>query len=193
MSYNIDLSGQVALVTGASSGLGAQFAKTLAQAGAMVVLASRRVDKLKDLRAEIEANGGQAHICALDVTSLTSIETAIQTIDAEVGAIDILINNSGVSSTQKLKDVTAKDFDFCCPSRGPSHARKVSRGTTGPTPWPQSDGAHHQHCVYGRTACVASNRGLLHEQSRHHSHDQSHGLGVGKAGYQCKRDLSWLY
>ena len=112
MSYNIDLSGQVALVTGASSGLGAQFAKTLAQAGAMVVLASRRVDKLKDLRAEIEANGGQAHICALDVTSLTSIETAIQTIDAEVGAIDILINNSGVSSTQKLKDVTAKDFDF---------------------------------------------------------------------------------
>ncbi len=112
MSYSIDLSGRVALVTGASSGLGAQFAKTLAHAGAMVVLASRRTDKLKDLRAEIEASGGQAHICTLDVTSLTSIETAIQTIDAEVGAIDILINNSGVSSTQKLKDVTAKDFDF---------------------------------------------------------------------------------
>jgi NAD(P)-dependent dehydrogenase (short-subunit alcohol dehydrogenase family) len=112
MSYTIDLSGRVALVTGASSGLGAQFAQTLAKAGAMVVLASRRTDKLKDLRAEIEAQGGQAHICNLDVTSLTSIETAIQTIDAEVGAIDILINNSGVSSTQKLKDVTAKDFDF---------------------------------------------------------------------------------
>ncbi len=112
MSYTIDLSGRVALVTGASSGLGAQFAQTLAKAGAMVVLASRRTDKLKDLRAEIEAQGGQAHICNLDVTSLTSIETAIQSIDAEVGAIDILINNSGVSSTQKLKDVTAKDFDF---------------------------------------------------------------------------------
>jgi len=68
MAYEIDLSGRVALVTGASSGLGAQFAKTLAAAGAGVVLASRRVDKLKDLRAEIEAAGGNAHVVAMDVT-----------------------------------------------------------------------------------------------------------------------------
>ena len=53
MAYNMDLSGRVAFITGASGGLGAQFAKTLAQAGATVVLASRRVDKLKELRAEI--------------------------------------------------------------------------------------------------------------------------------------------
>ena len=56
MAYEIDLSGRVALVTGASGGLGAQFAKTLAAAGAGVVLASRRMEKLKDLRAEIEAS-----------------------------------------------------------------------------------------------------------------------------------------
>ena len=58
MAYEIDLAGRIAFVTGASSGLGAQFARTLARAGAAVVLASRRVDKLKALRAEIEGEGG---------------------------------------------------------------------------------------------------------------------------------------
>ncbi len=73
MAYNMDLSGRVALVTGASSGLGAQFAKTLSRAGAAVVLASRRMDKLKELRAEIQAEGGDAHVVSLDVTTLSSI------------------------------------------------------------------------------------------------------------------------
>ena len=62
MSYEIDLSGRVAFVTGASSGLGAQFARTLARAGAGVVLAARRMERLKTLRAEIEAAGGDAHV-----------------------------------------------------------------------------------------------------------------------------------
>ena len=57
MSYQIDLSGRVALVTGASSGLGTQFAKTLASAGAAVVLAGRNIERLKTLRAEIEGDG----------------------------------------------------------------------------------------------------------------------------------------
>lgn len=57
MAYSIDLSGRVAFITGASSGLGAQFAQTLARAGAAVVLASRRMELLKDLRARIEAEG----------------------------------------------------------------------------------------------------------------------------------------
>ena len=57
MAYSIDLSGRVAFITGASGGLGAQFARTLAAAGAGVVLASRRLEKLKELRAEIEGAG----------------------------------------------------------------------------------------------------------------------------------------
>ena len=73
MAYSIDLAGRVALVTGASSGLGAQFARTLASAGAAVVLVSRRVDKLKALRAEIESQGGDAHVVELDVTNPDSI------------------------------------------------------------------------------------------------------------------------
>ncbi len=112
MTYSIDLSGRVALITGASSGLGQQFAKTLAQAGAAVVLASRRVELLKTLRAEIEAAGGDAHVVSLDVTDHDSIRAAIAHAETEVGAIDILINNSGVSTTQKLIDVTPDDFDY---------------------------------------------------------------------------------
>jgi len=112
MSYSMDLSGRVALVTGSSSGLGAQFARTLASAGAAVVLASRRVEVLKTLRAEIEAEGGDAHVVSLDVTSRSSIEHAVESAEKEVGAIDILINNSGVSTTQRLVDVKEDDFDF---------------------------------------------------------------------------------
>ncbi|WP_269633328.1 SDR family oxidoreductase [Pelomonas sp. BJYL3] len=112
MSYSIDLEGRVALVTGASSGLGAQFARTLARAGAGVVLAGRRIERLKDLRAEIEGAGGDAHVVALDVTDLDSIKAAVAHAETEMGTIDILVNNSGVSTTQKLTDVTVNDYDF---------------------------------------------------------------------------------
>ena len=112
MAYSIDLSGRVAFITGASSGLGAQFARTLAQAGAAVVLASRRVERLKDLRARIEADGGDAHVVELDVTDHDSIKSAVAHAETEVGSIDILVNNSGVSTTQRIQDVTEADFDF---------------------------------------------------------------------------------
>ena len=77
MSYNIDLSGRVALITGASGGLGAQFARTLSAAGAAVILASRRVEKLKELRAQIDGEGGDAHVIELDVTDQASIRSAV--------------------------------------------------------------------------------------------------------------------
>jgi NAD(P)-dependent dehydrogenase (short-subunit alcohol dehydrogenase family) len=111
MSYSIDLSGRVALVTGASSGLGAQAARTLARAGAAVVLAARRTEKLKDLRAQIESEGGDAHIAALDVTDVTSIRAAVAHAETEVGSLDILVNNAGIAATQRLQDVTEDDFD----------------------------------------------------------------------------------
>ena len=74
VSYTIDLSGRVALVTGASSGLGAQFARTLGKAGAAVVLAARRVERLKTLRAEIEAAGGEI---ALELVELVAVDAGI--------------------------------------------------------------------------------------------------------------------
>ncbi len=112
MSYNIDLSGRVAFVSGASSGLGAQFARTLSQAGAAVVLAARRIERLKTLRAEIESTGGDAHVVELDVTDPDSIKSAVAHAETEMGTIDILVNNSGVSNTQKLVDVMPEDYDF---------------------------------------------------------------------------------
>lgn len=112
MAYQIDLSGRVAMVTGASSGLGAQFARTLSRAGAAVVLAARRVERLKALRAEIEADGGDAHVVELDVTDPDSIKAAVAHAETEMGTLDILVNNSGVSTTSKLVDVTPDDYDY---------------------------------------------------------------------------------
>jgi len=107
-----DLTDKTALVTGASSGLGARFARVLAANGATVVLASRRIGRLKELRAEIEAEGGSAHVVAMDVTDPDAIAAGVAQAEAEAGAIDILVNNSGVSTTQRLVDVTPEDFDF---------------------------------------------------------------------------------
>jgi len=94
-----NLKEKVALVTGASSGLGSRFARVLASNGALTVLAARRVERLKDLRAEIEADQD-------------SIREAVDRTEREVGPIDILVNNSGVSTTQRLVDVTPVDFDY---------------------------------------------------------------------------------
>jgi NAD(P)-dependent dehydrogenase (short-subunit alcohol dehydrogenase family) len=84
----------------------------LSQAGAKVVLASRRIERLKELRAEIEASGGAAHVVSLDVTDYQSIKSAVAHAETEAGTIDILVNNSGVSTTQKLTEVTPADFEY---------------------------------------------------------------------------------
>lgn len=112
MAYSIDLTGRVALVTGASSGLGAQFARALSHAGADVVLASRRLERLKELRAHIEGEGGSACVVQLDVTDHDSIKAAVAHAETKMGSIDILVNNSGVSTTQRLQDLSPEDFDF---------------------------------------------------------------------------------
>src|SRR5436189_4365781 len=83
VGIEVNFEGKVALITGASSGLGARFAKVLANAGAQVVLASRRTERLKELRAEIEAAGGAAHVVALDVTDYGSIKSAIAHAETE--------------------------------------------------------------------------------------------------------------
>ncbi len=112
MAYSMDLSGRVAFITGASGGLGHQFALTLSRAGAAVVLASRRIEKLKDLRSQIEGEGGDAHVMELDVTNIASIKSAVAHAETEIGSIDILVNNSGVSTTQRIQDVSEDDYDY---------------------------------------------------------------------------------
>ena len=112
MGIEVNLEGKIALVTGASSGLGNRFARVLAKAGATVVVAARRMERLKELRAEIEAEGGEAHVVSLDVTDHASIQAAVACAESEAGPIDILVNNSGVATTQRLIDVKPDDYGF---------------------------------------------------------------------------------
>ena len=110
MSTEVNFSGKVAFVTGASSGLGTRFAKVLADAGAQVVLAARRTERLRELRAEIEANGGAAHVVQLDVTDYASIKSALAHAETEAGHIDILVNNSGGPPAGLSTDASLTDW-----------------------------------------------------------------------------------
>lgn len=109
MAFRFDLDGRVALVTGASSGLGRHFAQVLAQAGATVILGARRIDPLNELRDMIADGGGQARALALDVTDRASVERAFS--DIVVGHIDILINNAGVTATKPALDLSEEEWD----------------------------------------------------------------------------------
>lgn len=92
------LSGKTALVTGASSGLGQHFARVLARAGAQVVLAARRLDRLQRLEAEIRSGGGKAWAVAMDVTDRASVVRAFDAAEAAAGPVTVLVNNAGVPS-----------------------------------------------------------------------------------------------
>jgi len=105
------LDGKTALVTGASSGLGARFARVLAQAGARVALAARRVDRLAQLAQEIAAAGGAAHALAMDVTDVASVRAGAAAAEAALGPIDVLVNNSGVSVTKRIGEVEEDEYD----------------------------------------------------------------------------------
>jgi NAD(P)-dependent dehydrogenase (short-subunit alcohol dehydrogenase family) len=107
MSKRFDLSGKVALVTGASAGLGMHFAHCLGDAGASVVLAARRTDRLASLQAELSKKGVTAKVVALDVTSAGEVASAL---DA-AGTLDIVVNNAGISIVNPALEMPEKDWD----------------------------------------------------------------------------------
>jgi NAD(P)-dependent dehydrogenase (short-subunit alcohol dehydrogenase family) len=107
MSKLFDLSGKTALVTGASSGLGAHFARCLGEAGAAVVLAARRADRLRSLEAELAAKKIAARSVDLDVQSAESIAKALE----QAGPVDILVNNAGISIVKPALEMPEKDWD----------------------------------------------------------------------------------
>ncbi len=111
MTAGLDLTGRVALVTGASSGLGRRFAITLAGAGAAVILAARRLDRLQALAAEIEAAGARTLPVAMDVTDEASIIAAYDVAEREIGPVDTVFANAGMNSRGLALEVGADEWD----------------------------------------------------------------------------------
>ena len=126
-----DLTGRVALVTGASSGLGRRFAMTLAAAGAKVAATARREDRLAELAEEIRERGGECVPIALDVTDEESITNAVAHANEALGIVDILINNAGIPDAQRAHKMSLEltDAVFDTNLRGPwLLANEVARG-----------------------------------------------------------------
>ena len=111
MSDLFDVSQETILVTGASQGLGRQFARVLAGHGAAVVLAARQTDKLKSLEAEIKAKGGRAAAVQMDVTDTAGIAKALDAAEAALGPITVLINNAGIAIEKLSTEQTEADWD----------------------------------------------------------------------------------
>jgi NAD(P)-dependent dehydrogenase (short-subunit alcohol dehydrogenase family) len=109
---SFDLANQVALVTGASSGIGRHLAELLATAGAKVVLAARRVDRLAEAAREIEATGGQCLPIACDVTRSDSVAAAVATAEGQLGPLTILVNNAGVVVAKPVLQHTEEEWDY---------------------------------------------------------------------------------
>ena len=113
MADRFDLAGRIALVTGASSGLGRHFVGVLSDAGAKVVLAARRTDRLEALAAEIEAQGGEALAVSMDVTKADTIQAALDSTIAKFGSpADIIVNNSGLSREDWFTNMDEDAFDL---------------------------------------------------------------------------------
>ncbi len=111
MKHPFDCTGRVALVTGASSGIGRRFARLLAERGAKVVIAARRTDLLETLKAEIEDAGGQALAVAVDIADEASVIAAYDAAEAALGAVDTVIANAGMNAAGSALGVEAEAFD----------------------------------------------------------------------------------
>lgn len=112
MAGEFDLSGRVAIVTGASRGLGQYFARALARAGADVVITSRTLESLRQTRADIEAVGRKALPCVLDVRRLETIQPMVDQAMARFGKIDILVNNAGCNVRKPAVEMTPEDWSY---------------------------------------------------------------------------------
>lgn len=112
MNYpDFRLDGQVALVTGASKGIGWDLAKALAHAGASVAVAARDQPSLERLADEIRVDGGEALAVELDVRDVAQISTAFAQVREHFGSLDVLVNNAGLGANHPAADITESDWD----------------------------------------------------------------------------------
>lgn len=109
-AQNFSLANRVVLITGASSGIGAHLAWVAARAGARVVLAARRVERLEQLAADIKWEDGIAMSVPLDVTDRASVEAAFDAAEEHFGVVDVVLNNAGIGSGQRPLEISEKDW-----------------------------------------------------------------------------------
>jgi 3-oxoacyl-[acyl-carrier protein] reductase len=109
-SQLFDLTGSVALVTGASSGLGVQFAQALAENGAAVALVARRADRLAQVKKQIEAKGGRAAVIEADVLHPEAMQRAFDRAQAALGTVTVLVNNAGVAHSGRAIELSAEEW-----------------------------------------------------------------------------------
>ena len=110
-NFSLDLTGQVALVTGTTSGLGKRFAQVLARCGAKVVCTGRRVEKLEELAVQIRADGGTCEPIAIDMTDRQSIRATLVKAEEAFGPVTILINNAGIPDAQRIVKMSDELID----------------------------------------------------------------------------------
>jgi len=111
MPLSLDLSGRVALVTGAARGLGFAIARGLARAGALTVLNGRDATALAAARTSVESDGGRADVAVFDVTDRDAVRAAVADLEARHGAIDILVNNAGIQRRHPVAEFPLADWD----------------------------------------------------------------------------------
>jgi NAD(P)-dependent dehydrogenase (short-subunit alcohol dehydrogenase family) len=145
-----NLKGKVAIVTGASSGLGTQFAKALAKQGATVVIVARRVEKLEKLAEEIKQLGVDCLPIMCDVTEEDDIKTAVEGTIKEFGKIDILVNNAGVASTGPTEDFPVEEWE-----------KVINTNLTGVFLFSKHVGKHMIENKYGKIINISSIAGFL--------------------------------
>jgi len=176
-----DLHGEVALVTGATSGFGRHFAELLAAAGATVVITGRRIERLHALRERIAAGGAVSHPVALDVTSVAGMRACVAEAERLAGSVTILVNNAGISIQSSAATLGEADWDAIMDTNVKGvffmaqivGARMIERGIRGRIVNVASIGAMKAlpglvaYCT-SKAAVAMMTKGLAREWARHH-------------------------
>lgn len=146
----VDLSGQVAIVTGASQGIGRAIAQTLAANGATVALVARSADKLAEVAAAIAAAGGKAEVFPCDVSKAEAIAAVVEAVVEKLGRLDILVNNAGVTRDTLLPRMSDEEWD-----------EVLTTNLRGPFLFMRAASRPMMSQRYGRIINVASVSGLI--------------------------------